>query len=167
MTMWIKINVKLVYQLLRIGKRWRIRFTKWLRIRRIQVRKYSKMNDKYTTCAICLCDFEEGYKIRELACGHRTLNFILYHFVVCIARTKHKLTYFYSQVFNIKCINKWLSNSNMLCPVCKQSAFTRRSLDNVEEGESEEEAGGEEHVSQQASEARVAVYSETSRLIDS
>ncbi len=72
----INMNVKLAYHLFRIIKRWKIRLTNWLRIQRIQVRKYSKLQDKYTTCSICLCDFDDGYKVRELACGHRMIDFL-------------------------------------------------------------------------------------------
>jgi len=44
------------------------------------------------TCAICIEEYEDGDRLRELPCGHR---------------------------FHISCIDEWLTKVNSVCPLCK------------------------------------------------
>ena len=49
--------------------------------------------DKYKACAICLCDFEVGERVRVLPCDD-------------------------SHFFHVSCIEQWLQ-TNSVCPVCR------------------------------------------------
>ena len=59
---------------------------------------YRKQTDaeEQPTCAICLCEFSEGDKLKVLRCGHS---------------------------FHGACIDPWLINEKALCPVCRRGIF--------------------------------------------
>lgn len=68
-----------------------------IELEQIPLELYSKENAwqfDQTECTICLCEFEEGEKLRALPCGHR---------------------------FHQPCIDEWLVK-NPLCPLCKHDA---------------------------------------------
>ncbi|KAJ3043646.1 E3 ubiquitin-protein ligase rnf13 [Rhizophlyctis rosea] len=47
------------------------------------------------TCAVCLCEYEDGEMLRELGCGH---------------------------AFHCECIDQWLTKQSSECPLCKIDA---------------------------------------------
>lgn len=52
--------------------------------------------EEQPTCAICLCEFNDGDKLKVLRCGHS---------------------------FHSECIDPWLINEKALCPVCRRGIF--------------------------------------------
>ena len=48
------------------------------------------------TCAVCLCEFNEGDSVKVLRCEHS---------------------------FHSDCIDPWLINEKALCPVCRRGIF--------------------------------------------
>lgn len=50
------------------------------------------------SCAICICEYEEGDLLREIPCGH---------------------------LFHNKCIDPWLLGSSPFCPLCKDDVRSR------------------------------------------
>ena len=58
-----------------------------------------RLSHSQTTCAICLDDYEPGLSIvRELPCGH---------------------------IFDVDCIDTFLTQNSSLCPLCKKSVLPR------------------------------------------
>ena len=58
-----------------------------------------RLSHSQTTCAICLDDYEPGFSIvRELPCGH---------------------------IFDVDCIDTFLTQNSSLCPLCKKSVLPR------------------------------------------
>lgn len=56
-----------------------------------------RFSQSQTTCAICLDDYEAGFSVvREMPCGH---------------------------IFDVDCIDTFLSQSSSLCPLCKKSVL--------------------------------------------
>ena len=52
--------------------------------------------EEQPTCAICLCELEDGNMIKELRCKH---------------------------IFHSECIDPWLINERAICPVCRQGVY--------------------------------------------
>ena len=114
--------------------------------------------------------------VRELACGHCLI--ILLTIFVSLNAFKHVdyiILHFYFEsslkVFHLKCIDKWLTTSNMICPVCKRSAVFIQP--DIEEGQPDGEgsnypsdADAENGQAQYISASEATSYTETSRLID-
>jgi len=69
-------------------------------LKKLPVRRFVK-GDQYDTCAVCLEEYSEGEKIRELPCCH---------------------------VYHIKCIDPWLTKNKRTCPVCKRKVFPAGSV---------------------------------------
>ena len=52
--------------------------------------------EEQPTCAICLCELDDGDMIKELRCKH---------------------------IFHSECIDPWLINERAICPVCRQGVY--------------------------------------------
>lgn len=88
----------MLYVLLRLSD-WIKRFRRSSYVRQIKSKRFhvkaSNVEDK-PTCAICLCEYEEGDLIKKLRCGHS---------------------------FHSDCIDPWLINKKALCPICRQGIY--------------------------------------------
>jgi hypothetical protein len=62
-------------------------------LKKLPLVKFKKGTGMYETCAVCLEDFEEGEKLRQLPCKH---------------------------AYHTKCIDPWLTKNRRVCPVCKR-----------------------------------------------
>uniref|UniRef100_A0A914Y9Z9 RING-type domain-containing protein n=1 Tax=Panagrolaimus superbus TaxID=310955 RepID=A0A914Y9Z9_9BILA len=62
-------------------------------LKKLPLVKFKKGIGMYETCAVCLEDFEEGEKLRQLPCKH---------------------------AYHTKCIDPWLTKNRKVCPVCKR-----------------------------------------------
>jgi E3 ubiquitin-protein ligase RNF13 len=62
-------------------------------LKKLPLVKFKKNQGMYETCAVCLEDFEEGEKLRQLPCKH---------------------------AYHTKCIDPWLTKNRKVCPVCKR-----------------------------------------------
>lgn len=76
-------------------------------------------NDTETSCTICLCDYEEDDRLRELPC----------------AVGRH--------VFHAECVDEWLTQK-LSCPICRDDPLGRAQPE--EEEEHHQIAAGEEQV---------------------
>lgn len=56
-------------------------------------KNFCSKTDKYNECTICIYDFENNEKIKQLPCGH---------------------------LFHPNCIDNWLGNYSYKCPTCKK-----------------------------------------------
>ena len=62
------------------------------RTRQLRSRRYKTSRERDTTCAICVEDFQNGERVKELPCKH---------------------------IFHPICVDEWLNNHSSLCPLCK------------------------------------------------
>uniref|UniRef100_A0AC34F0D3 RING-type domain-containing protein n=1 Tax=Panagrolaimus sp. ES5 TaxID=591445 RepID=A0AC34F0D3_9BILA len=62
-------------------------------LKKLPLIKFKKGIGMYETCAVCLEDFEEGEKLRQLPCKH---------------------------AYHTKCIDPWLTKNRKVCPICKR-----------------------------------------------
>lgn len=64
------------------------------RTRALPSRNYKASEERDTTCAICVEDYRNGERVKELPCKH---------------------------IFHPVCIDEWLINHSSLCPLCKEN----------------------------------------------
>ena len=62
------------------------------RTRQLRSRRYKALRERDVTCAICVEDFQNGERVKELPCKH---------------------------IFHPTCVDEWLNNHSSLCPLCK------------------------------------------------
>lgn len=60
---------------------------------------YKKVNEKPKECLVCLNEFKPREKIRKLGCEHE---------------------------FHKRCIDKWLTEGNPCCPLCRKEPFKEK-----------------------------------------
>jgi hypothetical protein len=70
---------------------------------KLKVSSYIDLDkDKYKTCSICLDDYTDECKLRILKCEHG---------------------------FHVDCIDKWLTDCNYKCPICRDDSNKHHSED--------------------------------------
>lgn len=89
-------------------KKKRLRLSK-SNLKKLPIRKFKK-GDKYEVCAVCLEEYEDGDKLRELPCAH---------------------------AYHQKCIDPWLTKNKQTCPLCNKKVFPTDDGSDAENGNEE------------------------------
>jgi len=107
----IVLLISLVIRLCRDRRRLARKRLSRSNLKKLPVIKFQKNSGMYETCAVCLEDFEEGEKLRQLPCKH---------------------------AYHMKCIDPWLTKNRKVCPVCKRKVGPSNGSDS---SDSESERG--------------------------